>query len=270
MKLSHKLFLTGALVASAAITAPVYAKETAITADTLIEKNMQAHGGREALDKINDMTMHGVMTMGPMEAPFTIYFKRPGKVRMEFEVQGMKGIQSYDGESGWAVMPFMGKTEPEKMAEDQVKDLKVMADFEGPLIDYAKKGHRVEYIGEADIEGTPTYELKLTKKNGDVDHIFLDKDYYLEVVTRSKLNRMGQQMEVETAVSNYKPVAGLVIPHAISTKINGQPGQQITINSVDVNTGLKDAFFAMPSSGSPQEKAGDSEKSAKKSNADKQ
>jgi len=158
----------------------------------------------------------------------------------------MKGIQSYDGQTGWAVMPFMGKTEAEEMAEDQVKDLKNMADFDGPLMDYAKKGHQVEYVGEADVEGTPTYELKLTKKDGDVDHIFLDKDYYLEVVTRSKLNRMGQVMEVETAVSNYKPVSGLVIPHAISTRINGQPGQKITINQVTTNTGLSDDFFSMP------------------------
>ncbi len=246
MKLSHKVLLTTAFITGAALSAPAFAKDSGVNVDTLIEKNLQAHGGREALDKIQDMTMHGVMLMGPMEAPFTIYFKRPGKVRMEFEVQGMKGIQSYDGETGWAVMPFMGKTDPEKMAEDQLKDLKNMADFEGPLIDYAKKGHTVEYVGEADVEGTPAYELKLTKKDGDVDHIFLDKDYGLEVVTKSKLNRMGQVMEVETAFSNYKPVDGLVIAHAISSKINGQPGQKITINKVETNTGLSDDFFAMP------------------------
>jgi len=73
---------------------------------------------------------------------------------MEFTLQGMTGIQAYDGTKGWMVMPFMGKTEPEAMTGDDLKQMQDQADMvEGPLLNWKEKGHQVELIGKETVEG---------------------------------------------------------------------------------------------------------------------
>src|SRR5258706_7176536 len=87
---------------------------SAQTADEIIEKHIKALGGKEKMSAVHSMKATGKMKMGPMEVPVTLTKSRPGQVRMDFTVQGMTGTQAYDGATGWSVMPFMGKKEPEK------------------------------------------------------------------------------------------------------------------------------------------------------------
>jgi outer membrane lipoprotein-sorting protein len=99
------------------------------TADEIIEKNIQARGGREKLKAVESVRMNGKMSMGQMEAPVTLVMARPNKLRKEFTIQWMTGVQVFDGKSGWAVMPFMGKTEPEAMSADDIKQAEDQADL---------------------------------------------------------------------------------------------------------------------------------------------
>jgi len=217
------------------------------TADEIIEKNIQARGGREKLKAVESVRMNGKMSMGPMEAPFTLVMARPNKMRMEFTIQGMTGVQVYDGHTGWAVMPFMGKTEPEEIAGDDLKSLEDQADLDGALVDYKAKGHQVELLGKADLEGTPAYKLKLTKKNGDVNTIYIDAESFLEIRTEGKTKVRGQEMEFESTPGDYKPVAGVMFPHSLENKPKGAPGgQTITIDKIEVNPTLAGSDFAKP------------------------
>ncbi|HXO18532.1 MAG TPA: hypothetical protein VOA87_01265 [Thermoanaerobaculia bacterium] len=218
------------------------------TADELIEKNVQAKGGREKLKAVQSVRMSGKMEVGPgAVAPFTLEMKRPHKVRIEFTVQGMTGIQAYDGAAGWMVMPFMGKKDPEAMPADELKEMDDQADFEGPLVDYKAKGHQVELVGKQDLEGTPAWKFKVTKKNGDVTYLYLDADAFLEVKEEGKRKVRGQDMEFETIFGDYKPVEGVVFPHSIQSKAKGAPaGQTITVDKIEINPEVADGRFAMP------------------------
>ncbi len=174
-------------------------------------------------------------------------FTRPNRMRMEFTVQGMTGIQAYDGKTGWAVMPFMGKTEPEKMSAEDLKQIEDQADIDGPLVDYKEKGHQVEYLGKDDVEGTPAHKLKVTKKNGDVVTIYLDADAFLEIKAEGKSVRRGQEIEGETFFGDYKEVGGVIIVHSIEIKPKGMPqGQQIVIEKIEINPEIAADRFAMP------------------------
>ena len=137
------------------------------------------------------------MAGGRMEATRTVEYKRPNKARIEFTFQGMTGVQAFDGTTGWFIMPFAGKTDPEKMSADQVKLIKEEADIDGPLVDYKKKGHQVELIGKEEEEGSEVYKLKVTKKNGDTDYFFLDAQYFLPSTQTGKREMDGNDVEVE-------------------------------------------------------------------------
>lgn len=220
------------------------------TADEIIQKNIEAKGGLAKIKAVQTVRMSGKMMMGGgMEAPMIMELARPGKLRMEFTFQGMTGIQAYDGKSGWAVMPFMGKKDPEPMSPDDLKQVEDQADIDGMLVDYKEKGHQVEYLGKGEVEGTPVHKLKVTKKNGDLVTLYLDADSFLEIKADGKTSVRGQEVEGETVFGDYKEVGGLVFPHSIQSKPKGAPdgaGVSISIASIEINPDLPASRFEMP------------------------
>jgi outer membrane lipoprotein-sorting protein len=236
------------LCAVLTLSAPVLAQ----TVDEIIQKNLEAKGGEEAWMAVETARITGTMRMGgsaagAIEAPFTIEFGRPDKVRVEFTMQGMTAVQAYDGTVGWSIMPFMGKTEPEVMAEDQLKQIKDQAELEGPLVNYKAKGHTVELLGEEEVDGTQAYKLKVTKANGDVDFLYLDKEYFVEFKSVSKREVQGTEVEIATVIGDYKEVGDLVLAHSMEIAYGGGPANQVlTITDVEFGVEIPDERFAMP------------------------
>ncbi|MCP4897008.1 MAG: hypothetical protein GY906_08535 [bacterium] len=243
--MKRQALLVGVVIALLALCSNVMAIEL----EEVLATHHETIGGEEAWLDVQTVSMSGTMRMGggQMEAPFSIEFKRPMKVRLEFTVQGMTGIQAYDGETGWSVMPFMGKTDPEEMAEDQLKEIKEQAEFDGLLINYEEKGHTVELVGEEEIEGTPAYKLKVTKENGDVVFTYLDTDYCLEFMNVTKREVQGNEVEITNAIGDYKEVEGLIFAHSIEVAFGDQPAaQEIIIDKIELGKEISDDRFTMP------------------------
>lgn len=217
------------------------------TVDELIEKNLQAHGGLDKLKAINAVKMAGKMSMqGGMEAPFTFQKKRPDKIRIEFVIQGLTGVQAYDGNTAWSLMPFMGSKDPQKMPEEERKDIIEQADFDGPLVDYKQKGHTIEYVGKEDVEGTEAHKLKILLKNGNVRYLFLDPETGLEIKATAMIKREGVETSVDSFFGDYKEVNGLVFPFSIEQRIQGQAGPQFAVETVELDVNLDESLFTMP------------------------
>jgi outer membrane lipoprotein-sorting protein len=217
------------------------------TVDEILAKNAAARGGVEKLAAVKSMRLTGKLSMGGMDAAFTMAKKRPEMVKMEFTLAGMTGVQSFDGASGWMFMPFMGKKEPEALSGDMLNDMREQADFDGPFIDSAKKGNKVELLGKEDLSGKPAYKLKLTSKGGSESTVFVDAATFLEVKLEAKRKVQGQEIDSETTFGNYQTVEGLTMPFSIEMKPKGAPaGQTITVEKVEINPTLEDAAFKMP------------------------
>lgn len=221
-------------------------------ADELLEQHFEAVGGRDAIEAVETMRITGHTTMGQgMEAPYTIYWAKPDKIRLEFTLQGQVGVQAYDGEIAWMHMPFMGAAEPQNMPEDQVKEMEQMADMvEGPLFDYQDKGHTVEYLGEEEIEGTPAHKLKVVMESGDESIVYLDAEHFIQIRQENKRTMGDQEVETVTTFGNYKEVGGLLLPFAITTTVKNAPAeasaQEITMDTYEFGVDVSDVQFSMP------------------------
>lgn len=226
---------------------------SAQTADELIAKSIEARGGKDKLKAVKTLRMTGKMALPQgMEAPFTAELERPNKMRRDFTIQGMTGSMAFDGKNGWSLMPFMGKKEAEPMSGDDLKTLEDEADFDGPLVDYKEKGHQVELVGKEDVDGSPAYKLKVTKKNGDVEYHYLDAEQYLEVKVEGKQKVRGQEIEGVSTLGNYKEVGGLIFPFSIESRQKGAPGgMTITIDKIEVNPDVPASRFDMPKAEKP-------------------
>ena len=181
------LSFAGAVLLTAA---PVQARQQL---DELIAKNIKARGGLERLQKVNTMRTTGKIAQDGLDIVVVQENKRPGKVRSEFTIQGMTGFQAYDGSTGWQVMPFGGRRDPEVLSGDDMKSLVESADIDGPLVDWRAKGHKVEYLGLEPVDGTDAHKIRIVLSNGDTQTVFLDADAFLEIRIENKRTIRGEE-----------------------------------------------------------------------------
>lgn len=219
------------------------------TADEIIAKNIEAHGGAAKLKAIKSIRETGKIEVGPgMEAPAVQYQSRPNNIRREFTIQGMTAVQAYDGTQAWAIMPFMGKKDPDLMPAEERDELIDEADIDGPLVDYAQKGNKVEYLGKDKLEGTDVYKLKVTLKDGATETYYIDTDSNLEIRVDSERMVRGTPHKSQTVIGDYKQIDGIAEPFSMESSDVEHPEQKakITLDKIEFNVPVDSSLFPMP------------------------
>ncbi len=229
---------------------------TSQTADELIAKNIQARGGLEKMKAIKTTRMTGKFEGGGgFTASIGQENERPELVRETFSLQGMTAVQAYDGSTGWQIQPFGGKKDPQLMGEDDLRDLLLDADFDGPLVDYKEKGSTVEYLGHDVVDGDDALRLKITLKNGDIIYDYLDPDTFIEIRKEIQQFIRGSVRDRVIGMGSYKPVAGVMFPFSISSGPKNDPdAQTTTVQKMEVNVPIDPADFNLPASLKTEEK----------------
>jgi hypothetical protein len=226
------------------------------TAEELVSKNIQAKGGMDKIKAIKSLRITGKLNGGGgFTASTGQENERPNLVRETFSLQGMTAITAYDGATGWQIQPFGGHKDPELMGEDDLRDLLLDADFDGPMVDYKEKGNTVEFMGHDVVDGDDALRLKVTLKNGDILYYYLDPDTFLEIRREVQEFIRGSVRESVMEMGSYKPVAGVMFPFSISQGSKANPGAQTTtIEKIEVNVPINPADFMVPASLRPEEK----------------
>lgn len=236
-----------ALLAPSAFTQEMPA--TAPTLDQLVEKNIEAKGGAQAVHALQSLRRTGTLLVnqGQIRLAYNQLKKRPLEVRTEATLQGMTAVQAYDGKEGWQISPFRGRKEPERMSADDVKALMEDAEMDGPLVDWKDKGSTIEYLGREDVDGTNAYKIKVTRKNGDVNFVYLDPDHFLEIRILTQRVQQGALVETETDLGDYEKVNGVFVPTSIEAGSKGDSDKQkIVIDKAEGNASVDDGVFHFP------------------------
>ncbi len=214
--------------------------------DQILKKHYEAVGQKSLLE-VKTMKATGKSVMMGMESSFEMISKRPGKIRVNVVFQGTDIVQAYDGENAWVINPMMGSASAVAVTGSQADGIIESGDLDGQLWNYGEKGHQLALEGTREVNGKETYVLKLTKKNGNVDHYYLDTESYLAVMVKTSTLLNGSEVEVETLVSDYREVEGYQMPFKTEQKFDGQTGMTIIIEEVKVNEQVDDAIFNKPS-----------------------
>jgi len=218
----------------------------AMDADELIAKSIEASGGMEKLQAVDTAKFTGKFLAQGMEFPFTMTQKRPGMMRIDAEIMGSTMVQCFAGGKGWTINPMTGSTVAQPMSEIEEVSFKLQSDMDGILVDYAKKGYTVEYIGEEDVEGTPTYQLKVDTNTGIVLNMFFEKEYFLNIKTSNKVTLDEKEFETQTFMSDFQEVEGLTMPFAIETRSGDAVMNQIMIEKAEFGIEVEESLFEMP------------------------
>jgi hypothetical protein len=233
-----------------ALTAVAAAPLAAQSVDSLIAKYVQAIGGMQRIQAIQSLRRTGkYIGGGGFQAVVVQENKRPNSVREEFSLQGMTGINAYDGKNGWKIEPWEGKRDAESLSEEELHSIIDDADFDGPLVNYQQKGIRVEYAGTDIVEGSNTYKLKVTRPDGDISYYYLDADAYVPIKIETQRMIRGAPQEFETTLGDYKQVNGVYLPFAYETGPKGSQESdrgRVTYDKIEANVAIDDQRFARP------------------------
>ena len=279
------VFLACAVSPVAAADAPP--PQSNLSAAEIVDKNVAARGGLQAWRAVETLSLEGKLGAGgnqrtalsvpvpnpkqiilphrptqEAELPFLMELKRPRKMRLQLQFNGQTAVQVYDGTNGWKLRPFLNRRDVEPYTNEELKIASNQADLDGPLVDYAAKGTRVELDGVEKVEDRDTYKLKLTLKNGRELLVWIDAQTFLEAKMEGEPRRLdGTYHPVELYFRDYRPVGGVQIPHVLETHVlpvaktatglsdPRVPVEKITIEKAVVNPKLDESLFAKPDPG---------------------
>ena len=240
--------MAGAASLSAQASSPVQASAPAqvsaptLTADEVVNKYLDALGGRDAIGKVKTMSVEGTMQVMGSDAPTTTITVDGVGTKQESEFNGTKIISCYTDKGGWAVNPMAGASDPTPMPEDQYSSGKAGIYVGGPLYNYADKGSTIELASKDD----KTYTIKLTTKEKVKYTFVIDAKTNLVDTMTMEAQIQGQPMTVMASYSDYrKTETGFMVPYSIGLDL-GQLQLSITVKKVELNKPIDPAIFAMP------------------------
>jgi hypothetical protein len=215
------------------------------SADDIIAKHLDAVGGKEKLKAINSVRMESTLEVMGNEAPNTTTVLNGKGYRNESEFNGAKIIQVYTDKSAWMVNPMAGATEPQAMPEEQMKAGQEQI-FAVPLLDYAARGGKAEYLGQEKVGDVNAYKVKITTAGGATTYYFDPTTYYIIQAVR-QAEMMGQQMDITITNSDFKKTDfGWVVPQTIGMNMGGQFSMTMKVKNVEINKDVDAKIFDMP------------------------
>ena len=221
------------------------------TVDEVINKYVDATGGKNKLDSIKSIYMEGTSEMMGNELTVRVT-KEQGKLsRTEFEMGSTNGFRLVTDKDAWVYFPMRSPT-PTKLPDDVVASMQTDLDIAGPLVDYVAKGHKAELVGKDTVNGNECYKIKLTTATGKEINYWIDTKTYLMDQSSQETNGMGRKKSDSdnnsgnktpvvkiTTYKDYGPVDGILIAHTITIKTTGGNGMgdgSTTFDKIELNS----------------------------------
>jgi CubicO group peptidase (beta-lactamase class C family) len=211
-----------------------------ITTEQVLEKYVEALGGKAALEKITSR-----MAKGTFEAAATaingqveIYNKAPNKRMIHFQVSGQgEAREGFNGTTGWEQDPDDGLTE---LSGAQLAQARRDADFYQPLRLH-ELYPKIEIKGKVKLRDHDAYLLE-APRNGRPKKWFFDVETGL--LLRTEERDAKGKLEGAEDYDDYREVDGVKVPFAISLIAD----ERLNVKLVEVkhNVNINDSMFDKP------------------------
>jgi hypothetical protein len=227
------------------LSSPVRAQ----TADELVTKNLAARGGANKLRAVRTMVMTGTISFGEQSSPISVKVRRPNQIREEFKVEGAEITRAFDGTAGWQSRKSGEESKVEALSGGEGNNIREEAEnaIEGPLLDYSKKGSKLEALGRDTVGGKPVYKLRVTTHMGTSITQFLDATTFLEVHEEIERTVNGKLVMIVEDVGDYRDVAGIKFAHQFISGTTENPRASVLqIDKMELDIPVEASVFIMP------------------------
>jgi hypothetical protein len=217
-------------------------------AEELAGIHTEVIGGKERIAALNAFRATGSVTMAGKKVRFTLVAARPNKFRLDIGAGGRTLVQGYDGfQAPWELDTGQWPPRYRSMADQNAKRFVADAEFDDPLVGGKARGFAIDHAGEYEIDGRKFHRLLVTHRLTETFTLFLDPTTYLiELRTETHKNSLGRAEQVITRYEDYHPVEGVLLPHKITTTVDGKLAQVLQIEQVEANPPLTAETFTRP------------------------
>lgn len=212
--------------------------------DKILDKYLQASGGRVAWQKLNSRESKGVVDVPAMNTSGTveIYEKAPSKVLVTITISGAVFTQGYDGKVGWSNDPQNGLRE---QSGDELAETRRDADFYHPL-DMHNLYSTFKVTGTEDVGGHSAYVMEATPvEGGEPDKLYFAADTGLLLRGITQHHSPDGVTSIQEDFGDYRTVDGITVPFQIH-QTNGEMDFSIRVDEMHHNVAIDDAKFAKP------------------------
>lgn len=202
--------------------------------------------GAEALASHDAYVLRGSYLFNGLEYPMTVYHRRPDLYRFEITIEGETVAQGWDGSTAWVNPP--GR-DPLPIEGHDAHLISWDADFDGPLLGWEGDGHRLELVGQAELDGTqPAWHLRLHRTEDGESFV---EDLWL---AREDLRLLRRRVEGRHRTGPYdrtyyyvehETFGGVRFPTYVERE-DRQHVRTFTVDEVDFEAEVASSIFAMP------------------------
>jgi hypothetical protein len=214
------------------------------SARAVIDKHLDAIGGRKALAGHKSVRLQGSMNMpaNGVSGTLNLMTARPNKTVMRLTIPGVGDVEEgFDGTRGWSVSPMTG---PMLTTGKELEERKFDADFDSDLRDESRYEY-IKTVEKTTFEGRPVYKVALKRKGGTNEDIeYYDVETGLKAGAEATRNTPMGSINVVSIVTDYKKFGDLMHPTTIRQKMMGIE-QVMTLTSIEYDV-VDPSVFEMP------------------------
>lgn len=213
-------------------------------AETLIEKAIEATGGKQARAGLTSRIMKGSLEIpaAGVKGDLTVYQTRPNLMYTVVEIPNItRQERGFDGKVAWERDTQRGLRLIEGAEFDK---LQYEADFDNDM-KWRDRYPKAETIAEEEVGGKTAYKVELTDKNGKKTTHYYDKATNLLVRLNSIYDLQMGEVAVEIYYEDYKKAGELLVAHKQRQLLMGME-QIVTYSSIDDNVRIEHERFTLP------------------------
>ena len=212
--------------------------------DQILDKYVQALGGKAAIEKVTSTVATGTFELPAMgmSGPLEIYAKAPNKNAAIINISGFGMVQSgFNGTIGWSQDPQSGFRE---LTGAELADTKREADFYKE-IKLKQLFPKMTLTGKEKVGERDAYVIEATPADGKPEKMYFDTQTGLLLRVDSDRESPLGLTHVETYYEDYKDTGGVKMPSTIKIV---RPDISFTLKTTDVkqNVSIDDAKFNKP------------------------
>lgn len=215
--------------------------------DEVILKYTTAMGGLDAFNKITTAKITGKLSTQGKDLPITTQIINGKSMRADVVVGEQSVNNVYDNGKAWKINPFSNAVTATDVTGSELVTFKAQASLANNLMDYKKRGHQVEYLGEAEMDGGKVFIVKLTsKEDGKITNYFISTTTYLLVKSIAKRELSGAEYDAVTYYTDIAEINGLKFCKHFTTKIDGAVYQEVKYEKIELNVPVDEKIFLKP------------------------
>jgi hypothetical protein len=215
------------------------------TADEIIAKHIDAHGGLAAWGKVDAIKVTGMFTAFSLENEYSSVKTKDGSYFADLYLGEKRVIEALHQGAGWTIDPWQDMEYARRLNSGELNVLMQKAEFITPFLNYQDKGYSVDYTGMDTLDGMIMHRLNLTRPNGKSETWYLHADTFLEYKCESEWVDFARTMPAESYFDDFRSVEGLVFPFFVERTF-WQRDRILLIENIEINPTVNFEKFQMP------------------------